>query len=254
MSVDRRNGSGQYSSRYGEMDEDIAAESLAHNPLWNLSRTDPRCINSSCLAYWYGWFDDQERYSNNEFPLYSEWAVYFYCTTIFVFAILYASRRLNDGREGTRLREKLLACWRSFIYRRISGRLGEAVDLSFGQLTLLSIATIFIAILPFFQGYFFRSLFRYGSPPLSVRCAMLISALLPICLALAGKVNLVSLLTGISYAKLNIWHRYVALVIYSLATIHLVSSRQSYSSEFDEFLGYSVYGCFSDNYFRSLTF
>jgi Ferric reductase like transmembrane component len=209
------------------MDATIAADDLANNPLWNLSRTDPRCINASCLAYIYGWLDDQERYNNDEFTLFAEWAVYFYCATIFVFAILYASRRLGDGRGGTQLKEKLLAYWRSIIYRRISGRLGNSVDLSFGQLTLLSIATIFIAILPFFQGYYFRSLFRYGSPPLSVRCAMLISALLPICLALAGKVNVVSLLTGISYAKLNIWHRFVAFIIFALATIHLVSSRTS---------------------------
>jgi Ferric reductase like transmembrane component len=219
-------GKSTTSSRSGEMDDtinaSIAASDLALNPLWNLSRTDPNCINASCLAYIYGWLQDQDRYNNNEFTLYAEWAVYFYCATIFVFALLYCFRRLGDGRGGTRLREKALACWRSFIYRRISGPLGESVDISFGQLTLLIISTIFIAILPFFQGYYFRALFRYGSPPLSVRCAFLISALLPILIALAGKVNLVSLLTGISYAKLNIWHRYVAFVIFGLATIHLV--------------------------------
>lgn len=198
------------------------AADLAANPLWNLPKDDPNCINGSCLAYIYGWFDEQERYSNDYYPQYAEWTVYFYCATIIVFATVYSFRRLNDGGGGQRLKEKLLAYWRTVMYRRISGPLGESVDLSFGQLTLLSMATIFIAILPFYQGYFLRSMFRFGSPPLSVRCAMLISALLPISIALAGKVNLVSILTGISYAKLNIWHRYVTFAMYALAVVHLV--------------------------------
>jgi hypothetical protein len=216
-------GQGQPSSRSGEMDETIAASDLVMNPLWNLSRTDPNCINASCLAYIQGWFEDQNRYSNNNFPLYAEWAVYFYCVTIFIFSALYLSRRLGDKGSGQQVKEKAVAYWRMYFYRRISGRLGDSVDLSFGQLTILLIATVFLIVLPFYQGYFLRSLFRYGSPPLSVRCAMLIMALLPICIALVGKVNLVTLLTGISYAKLNIWHRYVAFMIFALSTIHLVS-------------------------------
>jgi ferric reductase like protein len=204
------------------MDETIAASDLVLNPLWNLSRTDPNCINASCLAYIQGWFEDQERYNSNLFPRYAQWAVYFYCVTIFIFSTLYLFRRLGDRDSGQQLKEKSMAYWRMLFYRRMTGRLGDSVDLSFGQLTILSIATIFLIILPFYQGYYFRALFRYGSPPLSVRCAMLIMALLPICIALVGKVNIVTLLTGISYAKLNIWHRYIAFMVYALATIHLV--------------------------------
>jgi hypothetical protein len=194
------------------------------NPLWNLPRDDPRCVNSSCQAFHIGFQEDQDRYSNSLFPFYATWAVYFYLVTILVFAFVYVQRLLTDGGKGTRLKQKALAYWRMFTYRRLSGKAGEHVDVSYGQLAIFIIATIFIAILPFFQGYFLRQLFRYGSPPLSVRCAFLISALLPLCIALAGKVNIVGFLTGISYAKLNIWHRYVAYVIYCLTIVHLVCS------------------------------
>jgi hypothetical protein len=197
---------------------------LSSNPSWNLPRDDPRCVDSLCLAFNTGFQEDQQRYSNNLFPFYATWAVYFYSATILLFAFVYVNRLLADGGKGTRLWQQTLACWRMFTYRRLGGKAGELVDISYGQLAIFIIATIFIAILPFFQGYFFRQLFRYGSPPLSVRCAFLISALLPICIALAGKVNIVSILTGISYAKLNIWHRYVAYVIYCLTIVHLVCS------------------------------
>jgi Ferric reductase like transmembrane component len=202
---------------------------LSLNPLWNLPGDDPRCVNTSCLAFIIGYDEDQERYSNNNFPFYAKWAVYFYCATILVFTFVYVNRLLTDRGKGTRLKQQFLAYWRMFIYRRLAGKVGEHVDISFGQLAIFSIATIFIAILPFFQGYYLRQLFRYGSPPLSVRCAFLISALLPVCLALAGKVNIISILTGISYAKLNIWHRYVAYVIYCLTIVHLVCNSNGQS-------------------------
>jgi hypothetical protein len=193
------------------------------NPLWTLPRDDPRCSNSSCQAFITGYQADQSRYSDSRYPAYAEWTTYFYCATIALFAILYLQRRLcNRVRNGSRLKERGLAYWRMATYRRIEGWLGRHVQESWGQLALLAAASVFAATLPFAQGYFLRRLFRYGSPPLSVRCAMLISALLPIMVALAGKVNVVSLLTGISYARLNVWHRYVAFVVYALVIVHLV--------------------------------
>lgn len=196
---------------------------LSANPLWDLPITDSRCVNASCFEFIYGYLEDQYAYSNYNFPLYAQWVVYFYSATLIVFFLLYLHKRLNDRGRRTRFKEKGRAYWRMLNYRRLSGRLGDSIDLSYGQLSLFGVATIFISILPFFQGYFFRDLFRFGSPPLSVRCAMLISALMPICVALAGKVNIISLLTGISYAKLNVWHRYVAYVVYALSIVHMVS-------------------------------
>jgi hypothetical protein len=195
---------------------------LSSNPLWNLPADDPRCTNGSCLAYIYGWLEDQDRYNSDQFKLFAQWTTYFYCTVVALFAVIFFTRLMGDKGKGTRLKERCLACWRMFFYRRLSGKMGQRVDLSYGQLSLLVIATIFLAFLPFYQGYYLRALFRYGSPPLSVRCAMVISGLLPILMALAGKVNIVTLLTGISYAKLNLYHRYVAFMIYGLTIIHLV--------------------------------
>lgn len=204
------------------------ATNLSSNPLWNLPITDPRCKNASCFEFIYGYIEDQTRYSNYNFPLYAQWTVFFYVATILLFFTLHLYQCINNQDDRTNIKQRVVAYWRLISYRRVSGVLGGYLDLSYGQVMLVGIATIFIAILPFFQGYYLRELFRFGSPPLSVRCAMLISALLPLCLALAGKVNIVSLLTGISYAKLNFWHRYVAYMIFALAITHTVSHMLCY--------------------------
>ncbi|RDI81883.1 hypothetical protein Vi05172_g8067 [Venturia inaequalis] len=76
--------------------------------------------------------------------------------------------------------------------------------------------------MPFYQGFYLREQFRFGSPPLSVRCAVLMSALTPPLMMLAGKMNILTLLTGVSYAKLNIWHRFVGYAMFCLSIVHVV--------------------------------
>ncbi|KAF2404085.1 hypothetical protein EJ06DRAFT_578808 [Trichodelitschia bisporula] len=197
-------------------------ENAAQGPLWHLPIDDPRCVNDSCLAFVYGYWRDQARYANYRFPLYAQWTVCFYAVVVVLFTALYARRRLDDQGRNVRLRERLVSYWRGFAYRRPAGSVGEWLDVSYGQLLLFTLASVFLLVLPFFQGYYLRDLFRFGSPPLSVRCAFIISALLPVMIALAGKVNVVTMLTGISYAKLNVWHRYVGYAVYALSVVHMV--------------------------------
>ncbi|KAJ4369195.1 hypothetical protein N0V83_006280 [Neocucurbitaria cava] len=51
---------------------------------------------------------------------------------------------------------------------------------------------------------------------------MLISALTPLTVALAGKVNVITWMTGVGYEKLNVFHRYTAYAIFCLGTIHTI--------------------------------
>ncbi|KAK9329579.1 ferric reductase NAD binding domain-containing protein [Lipomyces starkeyi] len=61
---------------------------------------------------------------------------------------------------------------------------------------------------------------------LGVRAAWLAVAQVPLLILLAGKYNLIGLLTGASYARLNVLHRWVARMLLLLATIHF--GTQSY--------------------------
>jgi hypothetical protein len=219
------------STCFGKMDP-AKLHQLSDSPLWNLPDTDPRCNNVSCMAYLVGYLEEQHVYSNDRYPKYAFWATYFYCATIGLFTIMYINSRIRDGGSGTRFKERTIAAWRWWTYRRIPGWLGTQMDISLGQLALFTSATIFIAIIAFLHGHYLRNYFKYGSPPLSVRSAIIISALLPICLAVAGKVNIVSVITGISYAKLNVWHRYLAFMIFILSIVHLVSIWILYTDPF----------------------
>ena len=193
-----------------------------NNPFFNLPLSDPRCMNSSCNAFVIGWNESQKRYPNSLYVHFGVWTVYFWTTLIGIFTLLHLRHRIADINKRRRYGERLQALWRSFTYRRLSGKLGDKLDASYGILVLLASATIFLCIMPFYQGFFLREEFRFGSPPLSVRCAMLMSALTPIMIVLAGKMNLVTLLTGVSYAKLNIWHRFIGYAVFVLAWIHTV--------------------------------
>lgn len=211
------------STCFGKMDP-TKLHDLSDSPLWLLPESDPRCNNVSCMAYLVGYLEDQHWFSNYRYPSYAYWTAYFYCVTIALFALAYINTRIRDGGTGTRFKDRALAAWRRWMYRRITGRIGEYLDISIGQLALFTAATIFLAAIDFANGHYLRDYFRFGSPPLSVRSAVIIAALLPICIALAGKVNIVSLLTGISYTKLNVWHRYLAFMIFALSIVHLVCS------------------------------
>lgn len=61
---------------------------------------------------------------------------------------------------------------------------------------------------------------------IGVRAAWLAVAQVPLLILLAGKNNLIGMITGVSYERLNVLHRWVARVLLLLATIHFGS--QSY--------------------------
>lgn len=168
---------------------------------------------------------------------YGYWTVWFYMIWLFLFMAIYLFHRIHDRLKNTKevlqkpsLKDKAVALLRFCTYRRPNNRFAKRIGLrqiSYGILALLTFSTIFLAILPWPQGRFLRARFRFGSPPLSIRCAMLISALTPLSVALAGKVNIITWMTGVGYEKLNVFHRYTAYMIFVLGTIHTVSSDTS---------------------------
>lgn len=197
----------------------------------HLPTDHPQCMNKTCRAFEEGW-----RLSEEEIPFltqleYGKWTVYFYAFWIFLFAVRHWYRRFREyfvvphaelRRSRPSRAQRITAAWRFWIYRRLGGRLMSLELPPYGTLALLTLSTVFMGVSPFVEEPYLRTLFRFGSPPLSVRCAMIISALTPLVVALAGKVNLVTILTGICYSKLNIFHRYSACVLFYLSTVHTV--------------------------------
>jgi len=65
---------------------------------------------------------------------------------------------------------------------------------------------------------------------LGVRAAWLAVGQVPLLILLAGKNNLIGLVTGISYERLNILHRWVARVFLLLALLHMVFLHTSWNA------------------------
>jgi hypothetical protein len=200
-----------------------------------LSIGDPRCSNDTCRAFREGFADDERKTQLLGMLSYGKWTVWFYSIWILLFTAIHVSYLLHDRLRclkkstGQRpsLKDKTIAFIRFWTYRRPNNHYTTRMGLrqiSYGTLTLLTVSTVFFTVLPWPQQQYLRTHLKFGSPPLSVRCALIISALTPLTVALAGKVNVITWITGVGYAKLNVYHRYVSYVIFCLATVHVVST------------------------------
>lgn len=197
----------------------------------NLPLSDPRCNVSDCLAFaaaaaesqaitpWAGQFK------------YGHWATYYYLVIIglFIFSYLYHTyhdRRATIPPKGTqtpKLGQKLLAAGRWLAYRRIEFPGSSMFEIpSFGVLSLLLATIVFLAALTFATRPYYRQHVHYGSPPIATRTGLMAYACTPILIALAGKANVITLITGISHEKLNVIHRWVGWFTLVLSLIHTI--------------------------------
>ncbi|SJX66159.1 related to ferric reductase [Sporisorium reilianum f. sp. reilianum] len=62
----------------------------------------------------------------------------------------------------------------------------------------------------------------FGSPPLALRAGMMALGLMPFIYVLGSKVNFISLLTGVSHEKLQVYHQWLARFMLFLATVHVI--------------------------------
>ena len=197
----------------------------------NLPLSDPRCNTSDCLAFADAATESQAKTPWADQFKYGRWATYYYLAIIGLFIAsyiyhLYRDRKaLRAGRDSHApgLRQKLLAGGRWLAYRRIEfpGSSGFEIP-SFGVLSLLLATVVFLAALTFASRPYYRQHVHYGSPPIATRTGLMAYACTPIMIALAGKANVITLITGISHEKLNVIHRWVGWVTLVLSLIHTI--------------------------------
>ena len=195
----------------------------------NLSLSDPRCNSDDCIA-----FEAAHNYSQATVSYYYQyeyghWTTWYYIIVIFLFMLVYAYNLWNDRRtkleasQSPSVIDKFVAVWRSVCYRRYRGRLADRLGLpSLGIQIFLLAAFLFAAIATFAVRPYYRERRGFGSPPLAIRTGLMSIALTPIIFALGGKVNIVTLLTGIGYEKLNVIHRWTSYLCFALAVVHTV--------------------------------
>ncbi|KAJ9478827.1 Ferric/cupric reductase transmembrane component 7 [Pseudozyma hubeiensis] len=106
----------------------------------------------------------------------------------------------------------------------------------------------------------------FGSPPLALRAGMLALGLMPFIYTLGSKVNFISLLTGVSHEKLQVYHQWLARFMLFLATVHVIpfiyqpladsgaaGLREEFFSDSINTTGVIAYACLFVLSFASLT-
>ena len=205
---------------------------MTPNPaIANLPLSDPRCNSEACIAFYAGENASQAAVSWKFQAEYARWTTWYYLALIFLFMTVYAyhwwiertPRFASKSPTKRSSLEAITAFIRSVSYRRFSGRIADAFGLpSCGSILVIVGTTTLAAVAMFAVRPYYRERDGYGSPPLAIRSGMMSLALTPIVVALAGKFNVVTLLTGIGHEKLNTMHRYLAWICFALAVAHTV--------------------------------
>lgn len=109
-------------------------------------------------------------------------------------------------------------------YRRLPSYICEICQLpsSLGNLIIILAGLIYMLCYTFIPHFYYRGCRGFGSPPLAVRAGIESIALIPISIILSGKTNLISQLTGISYERLNVYHRWISTMSCFFAWVHTI--------------------------------
>ncbi|KID74437.1 Ferric/cupric reductase transmembrane component 7 [Metarhizium brunneum] len=90
-----------------------------------------------------------------------------------------------------------------------------------GLLLLAAAGTVFFLCMDLIpEPYYWPSLGFGGSPPLGTRSGWMALACMPFVFATATKTNWITLLTGVSHEKLQVFHRWISYVFFLLALMH----------------------------------
>ncbi|CAK7915359.1 ferric/cupric reductase transmembrane component 7 [[Candida] anglica] len=97
-----------------------------------------------------------------------------------------------------------------------------ALPTSLGSLLFVIASTAYLACYCFIPHYWYRGCSGFGTPPLAIRAGVMATAITPFLYVLSGKSNMITLLTGISYEKLNGFHQWAGVITLILSIIHVV--------------------------------
>ncbi|KAI5956001.1 FRE7 [Candida theae] len=164
---------------------------------------------------------------------YAEYTVYFGVVIIFVALLKQVYYRIRDSTYNphsnssnpfTSFVDVLVSYCRYVGYKQTPRYLQffASFPKSVGSSLFMALSTLYLACYCFVPHYWYRGCAGFGSPPLAVRAGLMSTALVPFIYVLAGKSNAITLLTGISYEKLNVFHQYVGVAGFVLGVVHTI--------------------------------
>ncbi|KAJ5752731.1 hypothetical protein N7520_009648 [Penicillium odoratum] len=141
---------------------------------------------------------------------------------IFIIGHFISSQLLGYRRfHGPRAWQRLIAVIRYLSYRGFHVKALRWNSAPLGVLLLGAAGTVFFFCMDLIpQPYYWPSLDFGGSPPLATRSGWMALACMPFIFATATKTNWITLLTGVSHEKLQVFHRWISYAFFILALLH----------------------------------
>ncbi|KAF1940217.1 hypothetical protein EJ02DRAFT_435809 [Clathrospora elynae] len=149
--------------------------------------------------------------------------VAFFMCTIGVFIIGHVLSLLLGYRRsrGTPIWRKITAVVRYLSYRGFHIKALRWNSAPVGILLLGLVGTVFFFCMDLIpQPYYWADIMYGGSPPLATRSGWMALACMPFVFATATKANWITLLTGVSHERLQVFHRWIAYAFFILALLH----------------------------------
>ncbi|KAK8218391.1 ferric-chelate reductase [Phyllosticta capitalensis] len=183
------------------------------------SRMDHCKLNPEQCAYrngfWRYWYQADHRFALT--------TVYFVIGAIGLVTIGNILSRISTKPRATNSpTRRLVAILRYFTYRSFRLPWLGSYTSPLSYLLLGAAGTIFffgMTLGP--KPYYWPDTASFGgSPPIATRTGWMAVALLPFVLALAAKANLITVVTGISHERLQIFHQWASYAMFVLALIH----------------------------------
>lgn len=205
----------------------------------DLPLSNPLCVKAMecCTAFYAGMNASQAATPFVGQFAYGHWTTYYWVIIVGLLTIRHIYNLISDGSSNSRASAaasnttttvgvlgKARALGRLVSYRSLAKETGYSciVIPRAGLLAFLVVTIVFLAALVFAEKPYYRPQFGFGSPPIAIRTGLMAYACVPILVALAGKANIVTLLTGISHERLNIVHQWVAWMSFVLSLIHTI--------------------------------
>lgn len=164
---------------------------------------------------------------------YGYYTIYFGCAFIVVSFLKHVYDNIKDRQYAkghsfdnwfSQLLDILTSYGRYVGYKQVPAKLAYFTSLppSLGSSLFLFCSSLYMLLYLFVPHFWLRSCAGFGSPPLAVRGGLMATALTPFIYILGGKANFVTLVTGISYEKLNYIHQYLGVAALFLSLVHTI--------------------------------
>ncbi|KAJ9225469.1 hypothetical protein DTO169C6_2202 [Paecilomyces variotii] len=192
------------------------------------SRMDMCKLTPEQCAYrdrkWVYWYKDDYYFGHG--------TVYFIVVLIALFAaahlarLAHQSRGIKSGKSivSSRFLSRPLAIFRFFSYRSFAIKSLGWYSPTLGVILIGCAAWVYFGILTLGPKPYYwpnTATVNYGSsPPIATRSGFMALALLPFTVFLAAKWNFITIVTGISHERLQVFHRWTAWLMFTLSLIH----------------------------------